>query len=73
MKSPIIVSTHRPEFAGVTDAELSAAYIESEAQKRALVERMDDGQDVEAELDALHSRQFALDDELCARGLPLPR
>ena len=66
-------SIHNPRFAHLDDVQLSAAFLTAEAERRRLISDMDAGADVEAALDAADSLIFQLDDELCARNLPLPR
>ena len=61
----MIQSQRNPEYAHMTDAEVSQAYIN--AYKSRNPDTMTD-----EELDALESKLFWLDDELCARGLDLP-
>lgn len=61
----MIQSQHNPEYANMSDAEVSQAYIN--AYKSRNTDTMTD-----EELDALESTLFWLDDELCARGLDLP-
>ena len=61
----MIQSQHNPEYAYMSDAEVSKAYIN--AYKSRNPDTMTD-----EELDALESKLFWLDDELCARGLDLP-
>lgn len=69
----MLKSTHNPQFADLTDSQLSAAYLSAENERRALIAQHDNGADVDAALDALDAQLFQIDDELCARDLPLPR
>lgn len=60
----MLQSTHNPRFASVSNEELSHLYIETYNKRKEAQE--------DAELDALDSELFWIDDELCARGLDLP-
>lgn len=69
----MLKSIPNPQFADLTDSELSAAYLSAENERRQLIAQHDSGVDIDAALDAIDARLFYLDDELCARDLPLPR
>ena len=70
----MLKSIHNPRFADLTDEQLSAAYLSAENARRALMARYDDGAEIDdAALDAIDAQLFQIDDELCARDLPLPR
>jgi hypothetical protein len=69
----MLKSIHNPKFANLTDSQLSAAYLAAENERRQLMAQNDSGADIDAALDAIDSQLFQLDDELCARDLPLPR
>lgn len=69
----MLKSIHNPQFADLTDSELNAVYLSAENERRQLIAQHDSGADIDAALDALDARLFYLDDELCARDLPLPR
>jgi hypothetical protein len=69
----MLKSIHNPNFADLTDLQLSAAYLAAENERRQLMAQHDSGADIDAALDAIDSQLFQLDDELCARDLPLPR
>lgn len=60
----MIQSTHNPRFASVSNDELSTLYVSLYNKRKEVQE--------DAELDALDSELFWIDDELCARGLDLP-
>lgn len=60
----MIQSTHNPRFASVSNEELNRLYMEAYNKRKEVQE--------DAELDALDSELFWIDDELCARGLDLP-
>lgn len=60
----MIKSTHNPRFASVSNDELSTLYVSLYNKRKEVQE--------DAELDALDSELFWIDDELCARGLDLP-
>lgn len=64
----MIQSTHNPRFAGLTDDEVSSLYIQAYKARAEGANTLTDTQ-----LDALESDLFWIDDELCARGLDLPR
>lgn len=64
----MIQSTNNPRFAGLTDDEVSNLYIQT---YRARAEGSNTLTDMQ--LDAIESELFWIDDELCARGLDLPR
>lgn len=66
-------SIHNPEFAHFDDVQLGAAFLAAESQRKTLIATADAGADVGAALDEIDSLIFRLDDELCARNLPLPR
>lgn len=66
-------SIHNPRFAHLDDAQLSAAFLSAESERRRIISDMDSGVDVETALDEVDSLIFQIDDELCARNLPLPR
>jgi hypothetical protein len=70
----MLKSVHNPKFAELTDAQLSAAYLAAESERRQLKTLHDSGADVDDSVfDAIDSQLFQIDDELCARDLPLPR
>jgi hypothetical protein len=70
----MLKSVHNPKFAELTDAQLSAAYLAAEGERRQLIALYDSGADIDdSALEALSSQLFYIDDELCARDLPLPR
>lgn len=64
----MIQSTHNPRFNGLTDDEVSNLYIQAYKARAEGANTLTDTQ-----LDALESELFWIDDELCARGLDLPR
>ena len=61
------------KYADLTNEQLSAAYLSAEIERRQLMTQHDSGADVDAALDAVDAALFQIDDELCARDLPLPR
>lgn len=61
------------KYAGLTNEQLNAAYLNAENARRALMTQHDSGANVDAALDDVDARLFQIDDELCARDLPLPR
>jgi hypothetical protein len=65
-------STYSPEFAQFDDATLAQHYISAHGQRKALIARAGDGENLDAELDAIDALMFRIDDELCARNLDLP-
>lgn len=70
----MLKSTHNPQFADLSDEQLSAAYLNAENERRQLMARYDSGEEIEdAAIDAIDAQLFQIDDELCARNLPLPR
>lgn len=70
----MIQSQHNPQFASLSDNDISAKFLAAEAKRKHLMAAYDAGEDsLESEIDAVDSLIFQLDDELCARGLPLPR
>ena len=69
----MLKSIHNPQFADLTDSELNAVYLNAENERRQLIAQHDSGADIDAALDAIDAQLFYLDDELCARDLPLPR
>lgn len=64
----MIQSTHNPRFAGLSDNEVTELYIQAYKSRAEGANTMTDIQ-----LDAIDSELFWIDDELCARGLDLPR
>ena len=69
----MMASIHNPQFAEFSDSQLNSAYLSAEIQRKHLIAQGDGGADIDAQLDAIDARLFLIDDELCARGLPLPR
>lgn len=70
----MIRSIHNPEFQHLTDDEVIRAFIDAEVKRTHLQIRADDGEaELWEEIDKLESALFFLDDELCARDLPIPR
>lgn len=69
----MLKSIHNPRFADLTDEQLSAAYLSAENERRQMMAQHDSCADVDAALDAIDAVLFQIDDELCARDLPLPR
>lgn len=70
----MIQSQHNPRFADLSDAEVGAQFLAAEAKRKQLMSAYDAGDDsVESAIDDIDSLIFQLDDELCARVLPLPR
>jgi hypothetical protein len=69
----MMASIHNPQFAELNDSQLADAYLTAEIERRHLIAQNDTGADVDAQLDAIDAQLFLIDDELCARGLPLPR
>lgn len=65
-------STHSPQFADKSDSAVNAAYEAAFVERKALIAQADNGDNVDAALDAVDFMLFCLDDELCARGLDLP-
>jgi hypothetical protein len=61
------------KFTDMTDSQLNAAYLTAENDRAQLMAQHDSGVDVDAALDAIDAHLFQIDDELCARDLPLPR
>ena len=69
----MIQSQRNPQFANLSDNDVSAKFLAAEATRKQLMAAYDAGDDsLESEIDAIDSLIFQLDDELCARGLPLP-
>lgn len=64
----MIQSTHNPRFAGLSDNEVTELYIQAYRARSDGANTLTDTQ-----LDAIESELFWIDDELCARGLDLPR
>lgn len=64
----MIQSTHNPRFSGLTDDEVSNLYIQAYKARSEGANTLTDTQ-----LDAIDSDLFWIDDELCSRGLDLPR
>lgn len=64
----MIQSQHNPRFAGLSDNEVTELYIQVYRARSEGVNTLTDTQ-----LDAIESELFWIDDELCARGLDLPR
>ena len=64
----MIQSQHNPRFAGLSDNEVTELYIQAYKARAEGANTLTDTQ-----LDALESELFWIDDELCARGLDLPR
>jgi hypothetical protein len=62
----MLASQNNPRFAALSDSELSALYVSTRQSFNA--DTMDD-----AQLEAIDTELFWIDDELCARGLDLPR
>jgi hypothetical protein len=62
----MLASQNNPRFAALSDSELSALYVSTRQSFNP--DTMDDTQ-----LEALDAELFWIDDELCARGLDLPR
>lgn len=70
----MIQSQHNPQFSSLSDNDVSAQFLAAEATRKQLMAAYDAGDDsLESAIDAVDSLIFQLDDELCARGLPLPR
>jgi hypothetical protein len=65
-------SIHNPLFGQFSDAELTQHYIDARAHRKALIERADNGEDLDSQIDDIDSLLFRIDDELCARNLDLP-
>jgi hypothetical protein len=74
----LIASSHNPQFNGVSDIDLSNSYILKENHREELMAKIDNCQNeheielLYAEIDNIEHQIFLIDDELCARGLPLP-
>lgn len=64
----MIQSTHNPRFAGLSNDEVQELYIQAYKARSEGANTLTDTQ-----LDAIESELFWIDDELCARGLDLPR
>ena len=64
----MIQSTHNPRFAGLSNDEVTELYIQAYRARSEGANTLTDTQ-----LDAIESELFWIDDELCARGLDLPR
>lgn len=64
----MIQSQHNPRFAGLSDNEVTELYIQAYRARSEGANTLTDTQ-----LDAIESELFWIDDELCARGLDLPR
>jgi hypothetical protein len=62
----MLASQNNPRFAALADSELSALYVSTRQSFNP--DTMDD-----AQLEAIDAELFWIDDELCARGLDLPR
>ena len=60
------------EFAGLSDNQLCDRYIAAEQNRKELLSRADNGEELWEEIDNLDSLLFRIDDELCARNLDLP-
>lgn len=66
MKSKFtMASQRRPEFASFSDADIQAQYASADDKRKALILDYDNGRAT----DAIDRVLFALDDELCARGM----
>lgn len=67
-------SIHNPRFADLSDADVNAQFLAAEAKREQLMAAYDAGDDsMESAIDDIDSLIFQLDDELCARNLPLSR
>ncbi len=64
----MIQSQHNPRFAGLSDNEVTELYIQVYRARAEGANTLTDTQ-----IDAIESELFSIDDELCARGLDLPR
>ena len=70
-----LISQRRPEFASFSDADIQNQYAKADRERKALIIDLDccisliDIGTVEKEIDVIDRVLFALDDELCARGL----
>lgn len=69
----MLKSIHNPKFSDLSDSQLNGAYLAAESERKHLMTQNDNGANVDAQLDAIDARLFLIDDELCARGLPIPR
>ena len=70
----MIQSQHNPQFSSLSDNDINSKFLAAEATRKQLMAAYDAGDDsLESAIDAVDSLIFQLDDELCARGLPLPR
>jgi hypothetical protein len=65
-------SIHSPLFGRFSDSDLTQHYIDALAHRKALIERADNGEDLDSQIDDIDSMLFRIDDELCARNLDLP-
>ncbi len=68
----MIRSVHNPKFAELNNGQLNTAYLAAEIEREKLIKLYDGGSDVDDLLDAIDGLIFQIDDELCARGLPIP-
>lgn len=70
----MIQSIRNPKFQHLTDDEVIRAFIDAEVKRKHLQIRADDGEEeLWEDIDKLESSMFFLDDELCARDLPIPK
>lgn len=68
-----LASQRSPELADLTDPQLTQVTIDTETVRKALLARLDAGEDVDQAIAACDALILSLDDELCARNLDYPR
>lgn len=64
-----LASQRRPDFAACSDTDIQNQYAAADERRKAMILDYDNGKVTDDDLDALDKVLFALDDELCARGL----
>lgn len=64
-----LASQRRPDFAAYSDTDIQNQYAAADERRKAMILDYDNGKVTDDDLDALDKVLFALDDELCARGL----
>jgi hypothetical protein len=71
----MFISKRRPEFASQSDQQMLEMYLAADNKRQDLIHRMDDSDspDFDKQIHDIEYQLFAIDDELCARNLDLPR
>jgi len=64
-----LASQRNPALSSYSDNDIQNQYAAADGRRQALIFDYDNGKATDADLDAIDSVIFALDDELCARGL----